>query len=145
MYVNDSRNVLAGLDVGRKAHEGCGGADEERVDEYGERLHEALLDGVRDACACTCVRGGTHTCFVGVEAALDAVHDAASGKSAESCVKRECVLENRAEHGGNIRDVVYDNAEGDDDVDGSHEGNEVACDGGNFLGTFPDAKCEEGG
>ena len=145
MYVNDSRNVLAGLDVGREAHEGCGGANEERVDEYGKRLHEALLDGVRDACACTRVRGGTHTSFVGVEAALDAVHDAASGKSAESCVKRECVLENRAEHGGNIRDVVYDDAEGNQNIDSSHEGNEVTCDGGNFLGAFPDAKCEECG
>ena len=32
------------------------------------------------------------------------------------------VLENRAEHGRNIRDVVDDNAEGDDDVDSSHKG-----------------------
>ena len=108
-------------------------------------MHESLLDGVRDACACARVRGGTHTCFVGVEAALDAVHDAASGEAAKSSVKRKCVLENCAEHGGNIRDVVYDNAEGDDDVDSSHERNEVTCDGGDFLRAFPDAKCEEGG
>jgi len=144
LYVNDSRDVLAGFDVGRKAHEGCGGADEERVDEYGERLHKALLDGVRDACTCARVWGGTHACFVGVETALDAVHDAASGEAAESCVKRECVLEDRAEHGGNVRYVVYDNAESDDDIDGSHEGDEVTCDGGDFLRAFPDAKSEEG-
>ena len=145
MNVDDTGDVLGRFDVGREAHERCGRADEECVDEHGERLDKPLLDRVRNACAGTRVRGGTHTGFVGVEAALDTVHDAASGESAESCVKREGVLENESEHGRNIRDVVDDNAEGDDDVDSSHEGDKVTCDGGNFLGAFPDAKSEEGG
>ena len=141
--VEDSGDFLGRFDVGGKAHQRRSRADEERVDEDRERLHEPLLYRVRDARAGACVRGGTHTRFVGVQAALDTVHDTASGESAEPGVERECTLENGGEHGGHIRDVVDDNAECHDYIDGAHDGNEVARDGGDFLGATPDADRKE--
>ena len=143
--VEDSGDFLGRLDVAGKAHQRRGRADEERVDEDGERLHESLLYEVRDASAGARVRGGTHTRFVGVEAALDTVHDAASGESAESGVEREGALEDGGEHGGHVRDVVDDDAERHDHVDGTHDGDEVARNGGDLLGTAPDADGEEDG
>ena len=141
--VEDSGDFLGRLDVAGKTHQRRSRADEERVDEDGERLHEPLLYRVRDARTGACVRGGTHTRFVGVETALDTVHDAASGEAAESGVEREGALEDGSEHGGHVRDVVDDDAECHDHVDGAHDGDEVARDGGDFLGATPDAGGEE--
>ena len=143
LYIEDTGNFLGRFYIARKAHQCCSRADEQGVDEYGERLYEALLYGVRDARTGTCVRGGTHTRFVGVQTALDTIHDAASGEATETGIERERTLENVGEHSGHVRDVVDDNAECHDYIDGAHDGNEVARDGGDFLGATPDADRKE--
>ena len=74
--VGRAADIFGGDYAGAEAHEGCGSAEEERVDVDGEHLHEALLDRVRDVGGSGGVRRGADAGLVGVEAALDAVDQA---------------------------------------------------------------------
>ena len=84
-----------------------------------------------------CHRGGTETCFVGEDAAghtlLDGGLDHDAGSAAEGSVRAEGALEDHAEHGAKASDVGDDNDEGSYNIDDSHEGNQLFCDGADSL------------
>ena len=85
------------------------------------------------------VGSGTHTCLVGVQAALDAVHQAASGEAAEDGLEVKSIDEDTLDHSGDGGDVHKNDDQGNQDVDDAHNGNQHAGDLGQALGAAHNA------
>ena len=74
-------------------------------------------------CGCGCIRCRAHTCFVRVQTALHAVHDAAAGEAAHHGLEVKCVAEDRREHTRYIPDVQADNEQRNQYIQDTHERN----------------------
>ena len=70
------------------------------------------------------VGGGAHTCFIGKEAALDAVDHAGSGKAAEDGLEIKGGTEHRSHHGRKFADVQDDDQKTHDDIEAGHDRNQ---------------------
>ena len=81
------------------------------------------LAGWGNRCGCGCIRCRAHTCFVRVQTALHAVHDAAAGEAAHHGLEVKCVAEDRREHTRYIPDVQADNEQRNQYIQDTHERN----------------------
>ena len=66
----------------------------------------------------------THAGLIGVQAALDAPHDAGAGEAAENGLEIKGGAEDHAEHAGETGDVHDHDDQGDDNVQDAHQGDE---------------------
>ena len=141
--IGGARCLGAGLHAGEEAEEGGGRADEQGVDEDGEHLHKALLCRVAHVGRGRRVGGRAHTGLVGVQAALDAPHDAGAGEAAEDGLEVKSGLENVFEHRAEVGDMPKDHDEGDDHVQHAHHGHEDLGDLGESFSAAEDADAEQ--
>ena len=97
---------------------------------------------MRDIGRCRGIWHGALAGLVGEQAALDARDDGRTEAAANGCLRREGIVEDQGEHGGDLIDVDHDDGEGRQEVDASHDGHEE-------LGELRDArhaaKDDEGG
>ena len=121
-------DVGVGLNAGAQAHESGGGAQQQGVDEDGQHLHQALLGGMGNVGGSGGVRSGTDTGFVGVEAALEAHHQAGTHEAAEDGLEVEGVGEDHAEHMGDVADVDGQSDQSHQHVGDTHDGDQGAGD-----------------
>ena len=91
--------------AGAQAEESRRAADEHRVDEDGQHLHQALLYGMAYVSRRGSVRSRADTGFIGEQAAFDAVNHARTGDTAQDRFKVKGVGENHGQHVGNFTDV----------------------------------------
>ena len=77
----------------------------------------------------------THTGFVGVQTALDALHHSAAGKATEDGLEVKGAGEDLAEHGGDQLDVDADHGDRHQNIDDTHHGNQNTGNVGQTLGT----------
>ena len=98
---------------------------DQRVNVDGKALHQTLLDGVRDACSCSGVRGGTHTCLIGEQAALNAENDNRTREAAEDRLEVESGFANgEAKTAGNWSRLVNVMNKHKTDISKSHDGHQ---------------------
>ena len=128
---------------GEKHDHGRGSAHEHRVDVDAERLHEALLHGVRSVGRGRGVRDRAHAGLVREEPALDARHEGGRKARAEHRVKVEGAANDRHEHFGDHRDVEDRDGEGHQEVGARHEGNHDRHDLGDARDAPADDKCRK--
>ena len=126
-----------------KHDHGRGSAHEHRVDVDAERLHEALLHGVRSVGRGRGVRDRAHAGLVREEPALDARHEGGRKARAEHRVKVEGAANDRHEHFGDHRDVEDRDGEGHQEVGARHEGNHDRHDLGDARDAPADDKCRK--
>ena len=140
--------LLRGDDTGAQAHHRSGGADQNGVDEHGQHLHQALLDGVGHVGGGGGVGGGAHAGLVGVEAPLDALHHGGGAKArstAEDGLHVEGGGEDALEHLGQHTDVQHHDDHGHDDVQHAHHGHQHAGDLDDALAAAHDADTHQNG
>ena len=93
--------------------------------------------GSFDVSKCMCMRGGTHTCFVGEETALCTLADrgleCVADAAADDCLRNERVLEDHAERCGEILDAADDEDQTAEEVETCHEGHDLFGEGSDTV------------
>ena len=143
LNIGRAGRFLGRHDAGAQAHERRARADEQRVDVHGQALHEALLAGMRHAGRGGGVGRGTHAGLVGVQAALDAPHDARTGKAAERRLEIERIAEDVGDDAREDLDVHENDDERHEDVQHAHDRHEHARDIGQALAAAEHAQGEQ--
>ena len=132
-----------GIAVEQENDAGGGGADDHGVYEHAESLNQTLLHRMAHMGGGGGVGHGTHTGFVGEEAALGASEDS-GGDTADSGVRREGLGHDGGDHAGHFGDVQDDDDKGHEQVGSSHEGHEPAAEGGDALDAAEDDHAGDG-
>ena len=143
LHIGRAGRFLGRLNAGAQAHERRGRADEQRVDEHGQHLHEALLGRVRDVGRGGRVRRRAHAGLIGVQAALDAPHDARTSKAAERRLEIERIAEDVGDDAREDLDVHENDDERHEDVQHAHDRHEHARDIGQALAAAEHARGEQ--
>ena len=98
-----------------------------------------------DVCGSSGVGSGTHTCLVGVQAALDALHQAGTGEAAEDGLEVEGTVEDSTQDGRQLADVHEHDDQSNGNVDDAHDGDHEASDLHQTLAAAHDADGEQDG
>ena len=130
---------------GQEQHKGGGGADHNGVDEHGQHLHQALLHRMGHISGSGGVGGGAHTGLVGVEAPLDALHDAGGSDPGKHGLGIEGLGEDQGDHVGHLADVLNGDKEAQSDIDGGHHRHDAGGDGTDAAHAAKDTHTGEDG
>ena len=109
------------------------GTDDESIEVDAERLHEPLLDRVRDRRGGRGVRGRAFTGLIGKQAALNTLHQCHAKGRAGDLAEAEGRLDDVEEHCRHFTDVDDDDHETHGEVCQRHEGHDDLRDVGNAL------------
>ena len=133
LHIGRALQLLRRSDAGAQAHQRGGRADQQRVNKHGQHLYQPLLCRVGHIRRGGRIRRRAHAGFVGIQAALDALHHGRACKAAEDGPEIKCIRENSAQNAGEQADMHDDDGEGDQNVDDAHDRNEHAGDLGQAL------------
>ena len=143
LHIGRAGRFLGRHDAGAQAHERRGRADKQRVDEHGQHLHKTLLGRVRDVGRGGRVRRRAHAGLIGVQAALDAPHDARTGEAAERRLEIERITEDVGDDAREDLDVHEHDDERHHDIQQTHDRHEHARDIGQALAAAEHARGEQ--
>ena len=120
MYIGGTGQLLHRLHARGHAHKGSSSANQKGIDEDGQHLYQALLYRMgyfRSSCR---VRSGAHAGLVGIQAALNAKHDAGAGKAGENSLKIKGLAKDFAQNSGQLIDIDKRQNKGYRNVDNAH-------------------------
>ena len=119
----DARRIAADRILSREEHdERCRRADDPRIDVDTERLHQSLLDGVRDVRRRRRIRDRALARLIREESAADAGENGRADTAADRRLWAERIVQNQGKHRGHRIHVQDDDDKGDQEIDARHDG-----------------------
>ena len=68
-------------------------------------MYQALLYRMGHICGCGSVRSGAHACLVGIQATLNAEHDAGAGEAGENSLKIKGLAKDFPQNSGQLTNI----------------------------------------
>ncbi len=127
LNVRRAGQLCGRLHAGAHAHECRRTAHNDRIKEYGQYLHEALLCRMADLCGGGGIRRGADAGLVAEQAALDAVHHAGTAETAEDRLEVKCLREDCCKHRRQGCDIQHDDDQGYQYIGSAHHRHQKAC------------------
>ena len=129
-YLSSCRYTVFELCASAEDDESSHCADDDCIYEYFEYSEKSLLYRVVYVCTCMCHRSRSETCFIGEDTSCNTflyAEEHASDYTACYTCRTECTFEDGDDSSRNISEVDYDNSDSEENVEYSHERNELLC------------------